>query len=119
MLMRRKRIISENNAQPLNVFFLQHLNKSDDLRDWWALKIGELFERNRSVGVAANVRRAIALCKDALAFGDILELRPFCAIKNRAAAKRCDCDYQDNHKWQVAFHARDERRIFDARTESS
>jgi hypothetical protein len=65
------------------------------------------------------MRRGIALCQEALAFGDISEPRPFCAVENRAAPKRRHCDYHDNYKWQVAFHARDERRIFDAPTESS
>ena len=42
-----------------------------------------------------------------------------CAIEHRAAPKCGQCDTNHNYKRQVAFHAREKRRIFDATIPSS
>src|SRR5262249_54678657 len=79
-----------------------------------------LFQSHGSVGITANVRRLrIALCRDTLAFRDILDLRSLCPIEHCPAPKRGQSHPNHNYKRQVAFHAGDKRRIFDARTESS
>ena len=47
----------------------------------------------------------------ALIFGNSLELRTLCVIEHRAAPERGQCDTNHNYKRQVAFHAREKRRI--------
>jgi hypothetical protein len=42
-----------------------------------------------------------------------------CVIEHRAASKRDQCDTNDDYKRQVAFHAQQKRRIFDAGTAPS
>jgi hypothetical protein len=98
--------ISKNDAQPRIVLPQQFLSERGELTARWTLEIGELFQRNRGLGVTADVRRGIASCGDTLALGNVLNLRTLCAIEHRAAPKRDQCDTNHNYKRQVAFHAR-------------
>jgi hypothetical protein len=103
--------ISKDDAQPRVVFPQQSLSKWGELTARRTLEIGELFQRNRGLGVTADMRRGIASCEDTLARGNVLNLWTLCAIEHRAAPKRDQCDTNDDYKRQVAFHAQEKRRI--------
>ena len=90
--------ISKNDAQPRIVLPQQFLSERGELAARRTLEIGELFQRNRGVGVTADVRRGIASCRDTLALGNVLNLRTLCAIEHCTAPKRDQSDHNHNHK---------------------
>src|SRR5262249_11933860 len=106
-----ERKISKNNAQPRIIFLQQFLSEPSELSARRALEIAELLQGDRSLRIAANMRRSSASLRDTLTIGNILNLRTLCAIKHRATAKGGQCDDNDNYKRQVSFHAREKRRI--------
>src|SRR5205823_11904249 len=57
VLVSRERIITENEPHLRMIFRQQFVNKFGELSAWWALEVPELFERNRSVRITANVGR--------------------------------------------------------------
>src|SRR5215475_14495880 len=57
VLMPRERKISKNDAQPRIVLLQQFLSERGELAARRTLEIGELFQRNRGIGVTADMRR--------------------------------------------------------------
>ena len=115
MLVNGERKMPKDDAQPRIIFFQQFLSQT-------RRNCRRAGTENRQTLPASPGHRdchecasiGVAICRESLVFGNSLKLRMLCTIEHRAAPKSDQCDTNDDYKRQVAFHAEQKRRIFDA-----